>query len=313
VVSTFAPDEPLLSGTPTGEVSDAIALIGLWQVTDAQGEIPGTWLRIGAGIEGMSYYLFRQCGYLTSSWAASDLLFVVNGIGGSQNCFERSDGSFAVPTVDWLTSARGFRVVAGGAGDAVDLLDASGAVVAHLEPGVGSPPPSPDVWSELLKPPVIDSDVRANLRRAAPLPEGLVAATADELVGSWVVVPNPGDPPVASPPSMPGITPPPGIPDVASITLRADGTFVTASCHGAVTQMSTEGDPDSAASSGSQPGLPWSGDGSDFLVPAYGRDLMLCSPSWNGFETRARTIALDNGYLRLFDVDGAELQRWERA
>jgi hypothetical protein len=325
--SDFSPTNPLLPAEPTGQVSDAISLVGLWQVTGAEGETPGTWLRIGIDAGGQSYYLFRDCGYLTAGWAASGTRFLVGGIGGSESCFRQPDGTFEAPTADWLTDARAFEQLDGGG---IDLLDDAGSRLAHLAPGVGAPPTNPDVWEGVRTPPVVDDTVRETLRSAAPLREGLVAATEDDLVGTWETVPDPG---MALPPRapVPGATPPPGFPEVATLTLDADGTFQIDDCVSAMPVSPLEGEvaqdsaepgaatpdaagPDSpAAAANDWPGLPWTGDGNDFLVPGFARNSVLCFPSWSGWETRARTIALDNGYLRLFDVDGAELQRWQRA
>ncbi|MCS5723749.1 hypothetical protein N1028_05005 [Herbiconiux sp. CPCC 203407] len=303
-ISTFQPDDPLLTGAPTGEASNALGLVGEWQLADAEGDAAGTFVWTSADMHGQSITVFRDCGVLQASWAGSDDLLVTGSIGGSQDCFSQPDGSFRAPDVPWLTEARGFRVV----GDGWELLDSTGAPVARLDPADGAPP------AEILQQvgggaPVAGDEARAALARRAPLAEGLTAASLDELVGTWSPVglaPSglPDVPPTTideTPPMVEDL--PEGSPLRSAITFRDDGSYTVDDCRHQPLDDGTmpEGD-----------GLAFAGDGSDFLAPGYAINLLLCWPSWPLTEIRTRTIALDNGYLRLFDVSGDELGRLER-
>ena len=90
------------SGTPTPsggavEPADPVGLVGLWTVREAAGEEPGAILRLAEG----DLSLWRRCGHLAGSWAASpDGLFVDHLYGGSDACVTGPDSGPA-----WLTRA----------------------------------------------------------------------------------------------------------------------------------------------------------------------------------------------------------------
>ncbi len=284
-VVPFSLDQPLLVGAPSGKVSDSIGLIGYWKVTEALGDKDGTLLRLSADGGTQTLMLFRGCGVLSTSWAASDVHFVAGAIGGDQSCFLHGDGASTAPEVSWLASVRKFR----GANGGWDLLDSFDNQVARLDKAAGPPAATAnDPAVALLPEPALDATVRQTLRVATPLPTGLVAATRKDLSGTWV------------PAGMPGAT--------ASITFDTSGVYALSDC-----LRSPEPTPTPAAENLVQPdGLPWAGDGSDFLASAYPSSGADCAPVWDPVESSTRTIALDNGYLRLFDIDGNELARLQR-
>ncbi len=307
-VPTFQPGDPLLSGTPTTEVSDAIGLVGEWQVVEADGDAPGTvvWIN-GAGPQGQTITVFRECGPLLVEWAGTVNGLVTGAVGGAQTCFLGPDGDqpMDVPGISWLTGMHSFRAL--GDGDGVEMLGVDGESLAQLEPAIKTPAAAAD-WYPPGYRPTADEESKVALRLPTPLAEGLLPASADDLLGTWtpVGIAEGIDP---STPTTVSATPPPGFeelpadwPDRATITYRDDGTFTIDECR------TVDLRPGSPAATG----LPWTGDGTGFFVPAYASDFVYCWPRWPGWDTRTRTIALDNGYLRLFDIDGDELGRLER-
>jgi hypothetical protein len=307
-VSAFQPGDPLLAGAPTTEVSDAIGLVGEWQLVEADGDAPGTvvWIN-GTGPQGQTIMVFRECGPLWVEWAGTANGLVTGGVAGDQACFLGPDGDqpMAVPEISWLAGTRSFRAM--GDGDGVELLGADGEPLAQLEPAMNAPAAAAD-WYPPDYRPTADEESKQALRVPTPLADGLIPASRDDLLGTWtpVGVAEGSDP---TNPHTISATPPPGFedlpadwPDRATITYRADGRFTIDECR------MVEPSPESPAATG----LPWIGDGTGFFVPSYAADLLYCWPSWPGWDTRTRTIALDNGYLRLFDIDGDELGRLER-
>ncbi len=301
--SSFSPSDPLFTPAPAaqaaaGELSPAAGLIGLWTVSGAAGEQDGTWVRFAAEQMSSDVTVFRSCGELFLDWAATATRIVVGGVGGSQACFTQPDGSMAAPDAPWLLAARGFSAE----GTGWVLLDASGAAVAHLAPAGGAlPNPPADISPSLIAPPVIDDHTRAQLRRAAPLPDGVTAATAADLVGTW----RSTDWAAHTPAAAPGIPLPTGYPQQATITFGADGTLAVLDCHSAAARQVQPTPTTSAA-------VPWVGDGSDFATPGFASDSSLCAPTWSPSLSGIRTIAIDGGYLRLFDIAGVEQARLER-
>lgn len=159
------PPEP--AATP-GAVSDAIELVGLWRVSDAEGESPDTWLRLDAG-EGL---LWRGCGVHSYSWAARDGAFI-SGVWSWSGCDQTTP--LAAP---WLDDAVSYEK----GGDGWALLDDAGAVTAHLARD-GAPPPSPDLPNGLTEP-VVDARTKLHFQQPVPLPSSL---TAGDITGRWLM------------------------------------------------------------------------------------------------------------------------------
>ena len=151
---------------------DPLDLIGSWLVTEADEE-PGVVLRIAEDI-----MLWRACGVQLGQWEAEGGgLFVAGMDSWTGEC------SAAQRRTDWLDESTSYRVTAAG----VLLTGADGVVRAHLVPG-GRPTPHPNISPELAEPPeVTDRDRSYRVRPApAPLPEGVLPATREQLIGRWV-------------------------------------------------------------------------------------------------------------------------------
>jgi hypothetical protein len=172
--STGAQEEP--QAPPAAEVGP-VALIGLWTV-EGTDEESGTVLRIAPKKQ---VSLWRSCGTLTGTWAASDGLFLATLNGGTGTCIP--DGAAPVqPTPAWLMKAAGYEV----AGTERVLVDGAGNTVARLVPG-GKPKVTEGVAASEAEPPVVTEEDRAELEStAAPLPGGVTPAEQTALTGRWV-------------------------------------------------------------------------------------------------------------------------------
>ncbi len=167
-------------------------------------------------------------------------------------------------------------------------------MLARLDPAVGRPElPEGTGPSPLPVPTVLDPE---RVRVAAPLAAGLEAASADDLVGTWTPVGPGADLALVADA------------DRATITFSTDGHYSFDDCSSFGSDTTDEPTPEQAEAFA----LVWSGDGDGFLATSYARSAIGCSPRWPAWETRTTTIALDEGYLRLFDRAGAELGRLER-
>jgi hypothetical protein len=164
-------------GSADGEVSSAIGLVDLWRVSGAAGEADATWLRLDAH----EFQLWRECGMIQGSWAATDTLLLTSVAMASGEC--ASDG---IPEVEWLDSVTGFVMVDGG----YELVDAEGDAVATLTID-GAPEPIPTAADFYAEPPLVTEDVLAMFARPAPLPLGFAAASANRLPGRWAPVTEP--------------------------------------------------------------------------------------------------------------------------
>ncbi len=169
------PDAPPMFGEPVEGQSAALGLVNLWRVTDAPGEGDATWLRLDA----QEFQLWRDCGMVAGSWAATDSLFL-GGVWGAMGGDCAGDG---IPVVEWLDDVIGYAQTA----DGYNLLSADGTVVASLSID-GAPEPIPDAAEFFTQPPEITEEVRAHFRSPALLPDAAQPASADALKGKWVPV-----------------------------------------------------------------------------------------------------------------------------
>ncbi|MGV8882816.1 MAG: META domain-containing protein [Rhodoglobus sp.] len=168
------PPSPKPTTTP-GAVSDAIELVGLWRVSDAEGESPDTWLRLDAG-EGL---LWRECGISTYSWEARDGAFIAD-LWSWSDCDQSQP-----PVAQWLDDASAYEKD----GDGWALLDDKGAVTANLSRD-GAPPVSPD-QPNVFTEPVIEARTKLHFQRPVPLPATL---TPGDISGRWLTEELPDNP-----------------------------------------------------------------------------------------------------------------------
>jgi heat shock protein HslJ len=262
-----------MGGTPNDVIASLapvpadqrVGLIGMWRVA-AAGEGPGTFLRL-AGPGAMSgLEVWRACGVIDGSWAVGPTRFVASTYTSAAGCME-PDGS--MPSIPWLYSATAYQPD----GDGWDLIDASGAITATLRHD-GLPAPDPNVIASEAQAPVADDAARSLLSDAAPLPTGLRAATAAEVVGLWV----PSGAPLATNPS---------------IELAGDGTWRGSDgCNGAGGRWAVDVD-------------------GQFVIPTGGAmTAMGCDGApLPELITTARRLAIDNGQLVLVDREGQAIAR----
>jgi hypothetical protein len=167
----LAPASPPMFAEPGEGESEAIGLVNLWRVSDAQGETESTWLRLDAH----EFQLWRDCGMIMGSWRASDSLFLASVHAASGDC-----ATGGLPAVAWLESASAFTETA----DGYELLS-DGVTVATLTVD-GAPQPIDTAAEFYTKPPEVTEDVRARFRAAASLPRELTPVSADALAGKWI-------------------------------------------------------------------------------------------------------------------------------
>lgn len=160
-------------GKDVGDGSGAIGLVNLWRVSGAEGESPDTWLRLDAG----EFQLWRACGMLSGSWAASAtrLVAAVNSAGDA--CAPGEDWM----KIGWLDAASSYRHTASG----VALVDRDGHDLATLTID-GAPKSVDTVDASYAKPPVVTDAVRDAFRTPTALPGSLAPATTASLLGTWV-------------------------------------------------------------------------------------------------------------------------------
>ncbi|HZB48415.1 MAG TPA: hypothetical protein VE547_04925 [Mycobacteriales bacterium] len=188
------PAETRTAGAPAP--GDPAALVGLWEVTGAEGEEAGAILRLAD----LRLSIWRDCGVLDGGWRADPAGLFLGGVTSwNDSCDLAPD-----PQPAWLARVSGYRVT----GTHRLLLDAEGATVARLVPGK-RPAPRNDIADSESAPPVVTAELRAALAAPAPLPAGLRAATAAELARRWV--------PAAADDS--------DRPDAPFAQLRTDGTW----------------------------------------------------------------------------------------
>lgn len=216
-VDDLPPASPPMFAEPGVGESAALGLVNLWRVTGAEGEGEETWLRLDA----QEFQLWRDCGMINGSWAATDTIFLGEAWGAMGDC--ATDG---MPVVGWLNQVVGFAATAEG----YDLLAADGSVVASLSID-GVPEPIPTAAEYFAEPPEITAEVRAQFAAPAPLTVELESATADALQGTWV------SPTIAS-------TNP-------HVAFAADGTWTGSDgCNGGSGRWAVDGDGGFLATSG---------------------------------------------------------------
>lgn len=258
------PDAPPRAGGGAGEESAALGLINLWRVSDAAGESPATWLRIDVG----ELQLWRGCGMINAAWNSTETLFVAAVVDANGKCVTGR----TLPSVAWLESAAAYRA----ADEGWELLDSDGSVVARLAVD-GAPEPDPEAAEFYTEPPQVTDATRQALRTAAPMPEGVVPATSEALLGKWV--------PVAY-----------QVQTDPHVQFLSDGTWEGSDgCNGAQGRWAI-------------------GESADFLASSGPSTLIGCEgapvPSWVAQAARA---GVDGEWLLLFDQDGSETGRLERA
>ncbi|MFE6964970.1 hypothetical protein ACFVAJ_07655 [Agromyces sp. NPDC057679] len=258
-----APTTAATAPTSTAATSDPIGLIGMWRVSDAAGEGPDTWLRLDAP----EFSLWRDCGMIGGGWLAGERTFLAQTMSASDDC---ANGGF--PTIAWLDETTSYRA----ADDGWQLLDAEGEPVASLAID-GAPDPIDTVADFFAEPPVIDDAVRAFFADAAPLPDTLAAAGADDLLGRW-------EPAGASYASDPHV-----------VFLAAGEWTGSDGCNGQSGRWAVDGDGELLVISGASTLIGCDG------APA---------PGW---VAGARRAAFDDEELVLLDREGAELGRLVRA
>ncbi len=167
--------EPEKVGSPVVDEDpaalDPLGLIGSWLVTEAEEE-PGVVLRIAGDI-----MLWRACGVQLGQWDADGGLFVAGMDSWTGECSDTQRRT------EWLEKSTSYRITDAG----VLLTGGDGEPRAILVPG-GRPTPHPNILPELADPPeVTDQDRRYRARAApVPLPDGVLPATREQLIGRWV-------------------------------------------------------------------------------------------------------------------------------
>ena len=263
------PTDAGTSGPSTGSTTfDPTTLVGSWTVDGADDERSGTVLQVDTALA-----LWRACGEITFSYIVGpdgDL-----HVGGWQTaadaCRENRDAA-------WLVGA----VRVEGSRDVVRLLAADGTTTATLHRG-GTPQVDADAPPGLAAPPVLTPELRDTLEWSPlRLPEGVLAATAEDLVaGRWVPV----DPPETDP-------------DGSWAEFAADGTWKgTDGCNQSegLWVLATDGELHTTS-------------GATTLIGCDGVAV-------NSWITAARMVGTSDpgGSLILFGDDGTELGRLVRA
>ncbi|WP_148076655.1 META domain-containing protein [Cellulomonas sp. PhB150] len=165
------PEKPGAPVETTAAVASPAALVGLWRVSDAEGEDDDTWLRLDV----RDLTVLRPCGGIFGEWGATDTRFIAATYGWSSACSGRR------PEVAWLDDAARFELTADGA----QLLDAAGAVVASLTVD-GDPGHYDDMSGKLVTAPTPAPSDLARFDEPAPLAAELSPATPESIVGAWV-------------------------------------------------------------------------------------------------------------------------------
>lgn len=166
---------PSATGVPDGRPSQ---LAGQWDVT-GPGVPAKTILTLGA----REAVAFLDCGYVDGSWTAlAGGVFLADLYGGDEECFD--DENPYAPTPSWLYDATSFVVD----GKSRELRDSKGRVVAVLSPAAARPDVPEHVIDDVVEPPTLSEEERAELDRTPPaFPPGIRPATLADLLGTWVL------------------------------------------------------------------------------------------------------------------------------
>jgi len=168
------PSAPSAADPSAGDGFERWDLVGLWRVSDAEGAGPETWLFLGAD----EARLWSECGFQFGSWSAGGGRVLVDLYAHHEDCVVEGEP----PVLPWLLDTVGYER----AEEGWTLLSATGEVTARLRVD-GVPPRHPHTNDDARRPPVVDDALKRALTDVA-VPDGLRAATADELVGRWVPV-----------------------------------------------------------------------------------------------------------------------------
>jgi hypothetical protein len=170
-----------IAKAPTGSGFARWDLVGLWRVSGADGADGDTWLYLGAD----EARVWSRCGFQSGGWSAAGGKVIVDIHSWHMGC-STANGQ---PEIPWLTSTAGYESAPYG----WTLLSDTGQVTARLTVD-GVPPPHPATNDDARRPPIVDDDLKAQLRDIAT-PDGMRTATQDALVGRWIPeAPAPRDP-----------------------------------------------------------------------------------------------------------------------
>jgi hypothetical protein len=156
-----------------GDNSGDVALVNLWRVSGAVGETPNTWLRLDAS----EFQLWRDCGMLSGSWAASGTRLVASVDSANDACAPGNDWT----KIGWLDAATSYRRTTTG----FALVSRDGHDVATLTVD-GAPKPIDTVDDPYAKPPVVTEAVRQAFQPPKAVPAKLTPATSAMVTGTWV-------------------------------------------------------------------------------------------------------------------------------
>lgn len=254
-------------GTPTGpgpSADDPVELGGHWYV-ERDGDRDGTILTLGEGL-----FVWGDTCVGIGDWDAGDGHLVVTVDGGSGDC-AGGGPDFGPP---WLAAVTAYRID----GDTAQLLDASGDVVVTLQPG--AEPTVPDTMSADYGAPVDRAALRERFPAAPGVPDGLVAADGDMLVGRWTPLRPEG----------------PAVPPEAHVAFAADGAWTGSDgCNGTAGR--------------------WAVGEGGLLLSTHGpsTEIGCDNVPVGGMLREARAAALDGDELVLLAPDGAETGRFLRA
>lgn len=155
----------------TAGTAEPIGLVGLWDVSDADGEREGTRLRLGGG----ELELLRECGTLGGWWRAGERAVIAHVDSASGDCVTSSSHE-----VGWLDAMAAYRAI----DDGWQLLDADGQVVASLTAAPAPETNDPQTGS-FAAAPVSEETAHVLFTDPPPLPAALTPASSGDLIGRW--------------------------------------------------------------------------------------------------------------------------------
>ncbi|WP_396643379.1 hypothetical protein [Microbacterium sp.] len=171
--STSASAEPTASASPeptaTVTGADPLDLIGTWRISEADGETPGTVVRIGLG----GLEIWRSCGDVVGSWVAdhTQMRAVVSGY--SQTCDP-------LPPLTWIDDTASYELTA----ESATLRSGDGGVLAVLIADDAAESPDRVTLGHFST--EIDDRARDHFAGIVSWPAGLEPAEPGELLGEWV-------------------------------------------------------------------------------------------------------------------------------